>query len=134
MNYSYTCRYCNCDLNPGTKIVMVATTAKQRGLILLSPKPGNYQIIMSKDLDIQEGDLLELYCPICGASFTSPLNPNLAEIRYNRDDEEGKVEFSRRLGEHATYFVGDGSIHFYGENAGTYGATNFFGVSINKED
>ena len=42
MTRTYSCPHCDGVLNPGSKIILKASYKASRGLILLSPKPGNY--------------------------------------------------------------------------------------------
>ena len=128
MKRVYFCPKCETTLNPNVKVVLVAANGDKRGLVLMSPQPGNYQIFTSDNLEIKKGDLLEIFCPVCGANLRSHVDRHLAEISFRTSQgEEGRVDFSRVAGEHATYIITAEEIRSYGENAGVYGARNFFG-------
>lgn len=128
MKRVYFCPKCETTLNPNVKIVLVAANGGKRGLILLSPQPGNYQIYTSENLEIEKGDLLEIFCPVCDVNLHSHVDPHLAEVSFRTSQGgEGRVDFSRIAGEHATYIITAKEVRSYGENAGVYGALNFFG-------
>jgi len=129
MRRIYSCPHCDATLNPNVKIVLTAANRGHRGLILLSPTPGNYDLRQADDLDLRPGDLVDLMCPICGANLASDVNPCLAEVGFELEGgtTRGKVDFSRKVGEHATYVVTRENIRSYGENADRYSG-NFFGT------
>lgn len=134
MKRHYTCPKCQATLNPNVKIIMTAKKNKRRGLILFSPQPGNYNAYIPSDLNLKKGDLVQLFCPICGESLTSKLNKNLAEINFHLDNgNSGRVTFSRRYGEHASYFVTDETVRAYGDSSQRYGAMNFFGERLDDD-
>lgn len=129
MKRNYFCPKCQSLLNPNVKIVLTAQKDRAQGLILFSPQPGNYDAIVPDDLRLQPGDLVEFRCPVCGTDLTSSRNPNLAEIGFRfASGDEGRVGFSRRYGEQATYFVTQEDVKTYGEHAGLYGGMNYFGA------
>jgi hypothetical protein len=41
---------------------------------------------------------------------------------------EGRAYFSRRFGEHASFFITKEEVRSYGENADVYSSLNFFGA------
>lgn len=128
MKRTYRCPKCQAVLNPNVKIVLAARRLERRGLVLLSPQPGNYQAIVPPDLGLQHGDLVEFHCPVCGARLTAPHDENLAVLDFRFSTGlAGRVLFSRRYGEHATYFVADDEVKTYGEHAPGQ-QVNFFGV------
>ena len=134
MKYMYICPECEATLNPNTKIILTASNRDTRGLVLLSPQPGNYKAIVSEDLYWSPGDVVVLRCPVCAADLQSALNENLAKINFSRSDGLlGKVTFSRRVGEQATYFVTNETVRSYGVNANIYGGVNFFGEARIRE-
>jgi len=134
MKRIYTCPACEAVLNPSTKIILTAAKGKTRGLVLFSPTPGNYSAVISENLHLKSGDKVDFSCPVCQASLVSGVNPNLVEISFHLDNGiDGKVNFSRILGEHATYFTTSESVRSYGDNAERYGNINFFGASSDQE-
>ncbi|MBN1336773.1 MAG: hypothetical protein JXB39_12515, partial [Deltaproteobacteria bacterium] len=108
MKRTYSCPRCQATLNPNVKVILSAVRDGRRGLVLLSPQPGNYNAIVPEDLGIEPGDLVEFRCPVCNALLTSSENENLALLRFRFSTGlQGTVLFSRRYGEHATYFISD---------------------------
>jgi hypothetical protein len=128
MKRFYHCPHCGTRLNPNVKIIVRAEIGDRQGLLLLSPQPGNYQIIASESLRPVEGEVAELFCPVCQADLVSDVDDHLAELAYKTDQGgAGRVVFSRVYGEHATYVLNEEQVRSYGENAGAYSASNFFG-------
>jgi hypothetical protein len=130
MKRTYLCPKCSAVLNPNVKIVLAAVRHERRGLVLLSPQPGNYQAIVPEDLGLRDGDLVEFHCPVCGVLLTTSHDDNLAGLCFRFSTGlEGKVYFSRRYGEHATFFVADDEVRTYGEHASAqHTGVNFFGA------
>lgn len=127
MKRQYRCPHCDATLNPNVKVVLTAVNRGKRALMLLSPQPGNYDVLSVDDLDLREGDIVDYFCPICGASLTSNVNECLAEIDMVMEGgTRSRVDFSRKVGERATYVVTNESIQSYGEDVDRYPA-NFFG-------
>jgi len=129
MNHLYFCPRCDATLNPNNKIIIAAANGPRKGLILFSPKPGDYEAIVADDLDLRDGDLVDMRCPVCSQTLTSDMNDRLASIKFKSEDTgaEGMVNFSRRYGERATYFVTREEIDSYGDDAAAYAKMNFFG-------
>jgi hypothetical protein len=134
MKRTYFCLACKATLNPNVKIILTMGKGRRRSLILLSPRPGDYSIILSEDVALKPGDEIELFCPACGANLRSDINAHLVEIGFRLEEgTRGRVNFSRRYGEHATYFVTRERVRSYGEDAAVYGAANFFGAGGEQE-
>ncbi len=128
MKKSYLCPHCRAVLNPNVKIVLAVDAGGERGLVLLSAKPGDYRFIADPRLGLREGTFCEFFCPVCSASLTSPADDHFAELLLDRGEgEPGRVEFSRVFGEHATFIVDGRDVTAYGENADDYRNVNFFG-------
>ena len=129
MKRVYYCPACNATLNPSVKVILTAVKDQRAGLILLSPQPGNYAVIAADELDLHSSDRLDLRCPACGKSLDSRVNENLAEIGFRLSNGlDGRAHFSRRMGEHATFFITSEEVRSYGENADVYSCLNFFGA------
>lgn len=129
MKWIYACPHCRATLNPHTKIILAARRGKKRGLILLSPQPGNYKSIVDAAFDLQAGETVEFSCPACGAELTSAASRRLAEVLLLMPGQRvRRVQFSRVYGEHATFVLDGEKVVPYGDDAGSYGRVNFFGV------
>ena len=127
MNRSYYyCPFCNAHLNPGTKIVLCARFHERKALMLLSPTPGDYDVVVAKGLDLQVDASVGIFCPICDHELASSRDERMAELVFRTEEREGVVVFSRVWGHHATYFVTDEAVHSYGEHADGDGV-NFWG-------
>ncbi len=128
MKRNYFCPKCRAVLNPNVKIILAAYRTNKRGLVLLSPQPGNYQAIVSDELPLSAGDLVEFHCPVCSELLTANHDENLVGLAFRfTTGLQGKVFFSRRYGEHATYFVTDDDVQSYGEHVADSGL-NYFGA------
>lgn len=135
MKRFYSCPACHAPLNPNIKIILTAQVKGRRGLILFSPQPGNYQAIVSANLKLAAGNRVDFFCPICGVDLSSRVNSDLAEISFHTDSgTEGTVNFSKRYGEQATFFVTREAVTAYGDAVSRYGNVNFFGESLLKDD
>lgn len=132
MKRNYTCTHCNAVLNPSAKIVMKATLGEQNGLFLFSPRPGNYGLFMPHDFALKEGDEVEFSCPVCGKDLTSKRGAQWAELNFQSSSEmQGTVLFSKIFGVHATCFITEETIRWYGEDANP--SINFYGEGRNRE-
>lgn len=118
----FMCPKCKGHLRVGDQIVFrIKNDRKETGLILLSPQIGNYSSIKHPSFEFRQGDLVDFYCPLCGASLKSDIHKNLALVLMK--DQEGKsfaVYFSQVAGEHSTYEVDGDSVRAAGEDAGLY--------------
>jgi predicted RNA-binding Zn-ribbon protein involved in translation (DUF1610 family) len=131
MKWKYACPHCKAILNPNVKIVLAVRRGRKRGLILLSPRPGNYKSICDSDFSdmMEEGTLVDFACPACGELLTSRASRKLAELLLLVPDQKDKrIQFSRIYGEHATFILNGETVTPYGEDAGLYDEVNFFGV------
>ncbi len=131
MKKSFTCPHCQGVLNPNVKILLVAAGKKHRGLILLSPQPGNYRILHDASLakTFAVGAKIALSCPLCSEDLTVKGKPDFAELLIQMPGHAPRrVEFSRVFGTHATFIVDAAEVHAYGENADDFDSPNFFGA------
>ncbi len=134
MRRTFFCLTCRATLNPNVKIILTLERQRRRCLILLSPRVGDYSMILPGDVKLRPGEEVEFLCPACGARLRSETSEHLAEIGFRLEDgTKGRVYFSRRYGEHATYLVTKEHVRAYGENAGLYGDANFFGAGGARE-
>lgn len=119
---NFLCPKCNGQLRVGENIIFkVRNQKKHAGLVLLHPQIGNYNSIRHPSFEINEGDFLEFFCPLCGSSIQSDIHKNLAHLILQ--DDNGKnhdVYFSQIQGEHSTYETSGDSLRVAGENAGKY--------------
>ncbi len=130
MKNTFVCPHCEGVLNPNVKIFLIAATKRGRGLILLSPQPGNYKYMCDKTLQdcLRPGDMITLSCPLCTKDLTSPDNKKLTQLELRLTGHEPRrVEFSRVFGTHATFIIDGEDVTSFGEDADDFGTANFFG-------
>jgi len=130
----YRCPHCKAILNPGTKVIMRIRRGRKAALILLSPKVGNYSVILPDNFPLKKGERTNLQCPVCHADLTSPVNKQFGEILRDRPDGGfDRVGFHRVYGEHVTFVVSKGEVRAYGKDVEEYRNINFFGVGRGVE-
>ncbi len=128
MKWKYCCPHCKGVLNPHTKIILVARRGRRQGVVLLSPRPGNYTTIADDTFPLNRGEMASFFCPICGHDLVAP-QKKLAELLLLLPGLKTKrIQFSRVYGEHATFILDGETLIPYGEDADLYGKINFFGV------
>ena len=130
MKNDFTCPHCLAVLNPSVKILLVVSYRKTKGMILLSPQPGNYKYICDSSVQRQlsAGAKIRFSCPVCAEDLTSPTNSQLVELRMAAPGREPRrVEFSRIYGKQATFILDGEEVQSFGEDADNIGSTNFFG-------
>ncbi len=129
MTNEYMCPYCRGQLKIENDIVLaVRTKTEQRGVLLLSPKLGNYRVRKHADLDLNEGEHLEVFCPMCHSNLKAiNVNSDLAEVIMKDDNgDEYQIFFSEIVGEHVTFKIHDSDVESYGDDTGNY--MNYFGA------
>jgi hypothetical protein len=128
MKRTYHCLACQAVLNPNIKIVLVVQCTDRKGLVLLSPQPGNYSTIFADHLGLEKGEMVRFLCPVCGVDLTSKASPRLARLGVELGDgNRGWVDFSRIFGEQATFVVVGDQVQPFGEDHELYQELNFFG-------
>lgn len=128
-NFHYLCPHCKGHLRLAEEIVFLTKTKKgESGLVLLSPKIGNYSVIVDPKLKYEPGDHVNFICPICYENLDAPeVGANLALV-IRQEAASGKqsiVYFSKIVGEKCTFKVEDGKIEAFGQDADNY--KDFFG-------
>lgn len=118
----FICPKCKGHLRVGENIIFkVKNSRKKSGLFLLSPKIGNYDSHKHKSFEIEPGEILEFYCPLCNGSLTSDIDKNLAYvILIDESGQSHDVYFSQIVGEHSTFETSGDTLHVEGEDAGKY--------------
>ncbi|MCB1183716.1 hypothetical protein KDM41_09790 [bacterium] len=131
MKNTYVCPHCQGVLNPNVKILLVAEFRKSRGMLLLSPQPGNYKFTCDKSFEdkLERGKLVDFSCPMCGENLEDDHNRKFARIEMLAPGHAPRqVAFSRTFGTHATFILDGEDISSFGEDAEDFGSTNFFGA------
>lgn len=131
MRNSYICPKCSSHLRILDNIILTFKKNEQKGLVLLSPEIGNYDIFYHDDsTDIKVGDKVEVHCPVCSENLAAAKeHDNLAHIiMIDEKGEKSDVFFSRIIGEEATFQVAKGGkVDKFGDDASNY---NFWGYSL----
>ena len=118
----FLCPRCNEHIRVGENIIFkVRNSAKQTGILLLSPQIGNYTSVKHPSFDFRKGDFLEFFCPLCNSSLRSDIHENLAHVKMiDESGSKSDVHFSQIVGEHSTYKTDGDSVLASGEDAGRY--------------
>jgi hypothetical protein len=118
----FICPECKGHLRVGENIIFkVKNSKKHSGLFLLSPQIGNYTSHKHKSLEVESGETLHFYCPLCNASLISDIDKNLAHvILIDEANQSHNVYFSQIVGEHSTFKTSGDSLHIEGEDARKY--------------
>ena len=129
MEYRYTCPHCSGLLNPGGNVIFVVESQFDRDLFLLSPNPGDYNLVHRSSFPLVKGEHYTFRCPLCREDLRSAIAEDLVEILLeNSEGEKFHVNFSRVYGERATFFRAKGKTEKFGEHAASYDTFNFFGA------
>ncbi|MGC1391831.1 MAG: hypothetical protein WA816_12410 [Bacteroidales bacterium] len=120
--HDFICPECREYLRVSDNIIFkVKNSRKQSALLLLNPQIGNYASHKHRTFEIQTGESLEFYCPLCSTSLISDIHKNLAHvIMLDEKGESHDVYFSQIVGEHSTFETDGDSVHVTGEDAGRY--------------
>ncbi|NLV18088.1 MAG: hypothetical protein GXY51_01200 [Bacteroidetes bacterium] len=114
MAVNYLCKVCRGHLNVKNSIILSATNLgdrREKGLVLLNPKIGNYTKTTHPTFSIKEGVEYIYTCPICGAQLNSM--KYLHMVRILMIDETGRefnIYFSGIGGEKCTYKIRENII------------------------
>lgn len=116
----YLCPSCKGHLNvDGNVVFATKTNRKHSGLILLSPKIGEYSYKTHPKFQLEKGELVEFYCPLCQADLTAEKQKEHAMIKMinNEDSAEYELYFSKKAGNKSTYVVATDIFEAFGEDA-----------------
>jgi len=116
----YLCPKCKGHLNVGGYLVFATRTHKKhKGLIMLSPKVGEYKYSHHENFQLEKGELVDFECPICQADLTSSKSKEHAMIYMigAEDMAEYELFFSKIAGNKSTYLVSQDNVEAFGEDA-----------------
>lgn len=118
---NFLCPKCLAHICVGNHLIIkVRNQKKKYGLLLLSPQIGNYSSIKHPEFEIQEGEVLEFFCPACSSSLESDVHGNLVHVLLDENDHVHDVYFSRISGEKSTFETSGDALRIAGEDAGKY--------------
>jgi hypothetical protein len=123
MDLLYRCPYCKGAINANEYIILSSKTKdKKVGLILLHEEIGNYSALHTPTLEVEPGEIVDIYCPICHKNLKTRRGEHFAT--FNRRDEEGnesRIIISRKYREEVTFKIEKGKeTESYGESARKY--------------
>jgi len=129
LKINYLCPSCRSYLRVWNYIIFTVNyqSDNKKGLLLLNPELGNYDLIHHSSVKCREGEMVDFFCPVCHADLTATeINKNLAYIlMIDENNKEYHVFFSKICGEHSTFKIKDEDIvERYGEDSSAY--VNYF--------
>jgi len=124
MRTDYICPKCSGHLLVGDKIIFTAITRKNKrsGIILLSPVVGDYTSVIHPTFNVEEGEEVNFFCPICHANLTaSDVDEKLVKIiMIDKDSVKHEIYFSDVMGEHCTYKISKEIVEKFGDASEKY--------------
>lgn len=123
MEILYQCPHCKGAINAKRNIILsVRSSNNQVGLALLHEEIGNYAVALSPTINVNTGDIVDFFCPICHAELNTSKGKNLARfVRIDNTGAESNVIISREYGERCTFTVDDRKkVKTYGESVRKY--------------
>ncbi len=116
----YLCPKCKGHLNVSESLVFATKTSrKHKGILLLSPKVGEYKYKHHPKFHLENGEMVEFFCPLCQKDLTSDKSKDHAMIYMigAEDNFEYELFFSKKAGKQSTYVVAHDNIETFGEDA-----------------
>ena len=100
----------------------VAKKEKRSGLILLSPKVGDYTSLLHSAFKTINGDELDFFCPLCHSSLVAlDVSEKLVRIiMIDENSEKHELFFSGVAGEHCTFVISDKKFEEFGNDSEKY--------------
>lgn len=137
LKINYLCPICRSYIRVWNYIIFTVKSHSdnKRGLLLLNPELGNYDLIHHSSIQYEEGEIVDFLCPVCHADLTANhVNKNLAHIiMIDENKKEYHVFFSKICGEHSTFKIKeDGIVEMHGEDSSAY--VNYFMSKFKKRD
>ena len=133
MKANYICPNCRTYLNVGDRIVISAKNHKgDKGILLFSIQLGDYEIQKHSWFDIEENEVIRMFCPCCHKSLKHPkVHENIYKvIMQDEEDQEYEILFSGIYGERCTYQISEEKVNTFGDDAGKYlNYTNLINMS-----
>lgn len=117
MEANYICPNCRTYLNVGEQIILFAKRKNgNHGILLLTIHVGDYEIQKHKLFDIEEKEIISLFCPCCHKSLK---DSNVRENSYkiiiqDNEDQEYEILFSGIYGGKCTYQVSEYDVKTFG--------------------
>ncbi len=107
MNWTYRCPHCKALLNPDENIILVGEHQGRRVLTGFHPRPGNYKIFFPPEVQLEDGQTWNFFCPVCQVDLKDKHNEEMCAIELEEELETSRVLFSRKSGQKATFILSD---------------------------
>ena len=122
MKNHFYCPKCKSYLDVGENVIFTVKAQNgHKGLVLLSPELGNYNVETNPRFEIEKGQKYEFYCPVCNTELASEVNENLTHLHMvDQQNNEYEVMFSKIAGEKSTYTLIGENVNMYGDDYGNY--------------
>lgn len=123
MKNDYVCPFCKGHLKVKNSVIFSARKPDgERGILLLSPELGNYSVRKHHTFKMEDGDKIDLYCPICHANLMAQnYNNNLARIiNIDEHGNENIILISEIVGERCTYVIHGKQVDRFGDDEPNY--------------
>ncbi|MCB0402413.1 MAG: hypothetical protein KDD41_10045 [Flavobacteriales bacterium] len=115
----YMCPKCRGHLNvDGNVIFATRTKRNHKGLLMLSPKVGEYRYKHHDKFQLEKGEMVDFECPICQADLTADKKDHAMILMVGSEDNmEYRLYFSKVAGNRSTYLVANDNVEAFGEDA-----------------
>lgn len=123
MKTNFICPKCEGHLLVGGYVIFtVSTKTGKRGLTLLSPHLGDYTRTLNLNFELEEGEEVDFFCPICQSNLAAEdIDKRLVRlIMVDENSEKHEIFFSGIAGEHCTYKISEKKYEKYGSSADKY--------------
>ena len=112
MKYEYFCPTCSSPLSVNNNIVLtIQNNEGKSGIVFLDTLLGDYTKVKHTSLNVKEGEIVKIFCPVCHKDLLCLPDKNLARlIMKDNDGENLTVLFSVKYGEESTYILKDKRI------------------------
>lgn len=121
---NFICPHCEGHMMIAGHIILSAVKKKnnETGIILLNPKIGDYSRILHPSFELEEGDEVDFYCPMCHKNLAaSDVSEKLVRIiMLDENNDTHDIFFSGIAGEHCTFNIRGKTIEKMGEDAEDY--------------
>lgn len=116
--YKYYCPKCNAKLNDHQHVnFKVMKDGTFLTMIMLSPKPGDYDYICEPQVDMKIGERFDFHCPACSANLQSDRFKDFVSIILRPAERiEFEVLFDRAAGQHTTYVMTEDMVEKHGDH------------------
>ena len=96
MKYEYFCPTCSSPLNVNNNIVLtIQNNVGKSGIVFLDTNLGDYTTVKHTSLNVKEGEIVKLFCPVCHKNLLCLPDKILARlIMKDNDNENLTVLFS----------------------------------------